>query len=99
MFAGIAENTFYVFGALMFAYIPMVYCFLPETAGRTLETIDFLFASDSWFTWNEEEEYRKRVAEFDSQVGQSMGVKPRSEMDEMAVGGEKAEVTRQISAA
>ena len=68
MFAGINEKTFYVFGAAMFCYIPLVYCFLPETAGRTLEVVDFLFASDSWFTWKEEEEFRRRVAEFDQTI-------------------------------
>ena len=75
MFAGIGEKTFYVFGALMFSYIPLVYCFLPETAGRTLEAIDFLFATDSWFTWNEEAEYRKRLAEFDNRVGMTINGK------------------------
>lgn len=46
----------------MFAYIPLVYCFLPETAGRTLEEMDYLFASKSAFTWNEEKEFAKRTA-------------------------------------
>lgn len=61
MFAGIGEKTFYVFGAAMFCYIPLVYCFLPETSGRTLEAIDFLFASKSPLVWNEEAEFRKRM--------------------------------------
>ena len=68
MFAGIGEKTFYVFGAAMFAYIPIIYCFFPETAGRTLEAIDFLFASKSLFTWDEEAEFEKRIAELDSRV-------------------------------
>jgi MFS family permease len=68
MFAGIQEKTFYVFGAAMLCYIPLVYCFLPETAGRSLESIDFLFASSSAFTWKEEEEYQKRMAEFDRNI-------------------------------
>jgi hypothetical protein len=46
----------------MFAYIPLVYCFLPETAGRTLEEVDYLFASKSPFTWDEEKEFAKRTA-------------------------------------
>ena len=68
MFAGIGEKTFYVFGAAMFAYIPIIYCFFPETAGRTLEAIDFLFASKSLFTWDEEAEFKKRIAELESRV-------------------------------
>jgi len=68
MFAGIGEKTFYVFGAAMLAYIPIIYCFFPETAGRTLEAIDFLFASKSLFTWDEEAEFKKRIAELESRV-------------------------------
>jgi sugar porter (SP) family MFS transporter len=68
MFAGIEEKTFYVFGAAMFVYIPIIYCFFPETANRTLEAIDFLFASKSPFTWHEEAEFKRRIAELDSRV-------------------------------
>ncbi|OIW27839.1 general substrate transporter [Coniochaeta ligniaria NRRL 30616] len=68
MFAGIGEKTFYVFGAAMFAYIPLIYCFFPETAGRTLEAMDFLFASKSPFTWHEEAEFAKRMAELETRV-------------------------------
>ena len=68
MFDGIGEKTFYVFGAAMFAYIPVIYCFFPETAGRTLEAIDFLFASESPFTWHEEAEFERRMAELDMRV-------------------------------
>ncbi|KAG9253154.1 general substrate transporter [Emericellopsis atlantica] len=68
MFSGIGEKTFYVFGAAMFFYIPVVYCFLPETAGRTLEAMDFLFASDSWFTWEEEKVYRQKMEELETRL-------------------------------
>lgn len=70
MFDGIGEKTFYVFGAAMFFYIPIVYCFLPETAGRTLEAMDFLFASESWFTWEEEKVYRQKMNELESRMHQ-----------------------------
>ncbi|KAJ9495444.1 hypothetical protein LTR99_010212 [Exophiala xenobiotica] len=68
MFDGIGEKTFYVFGAAMLCYIPIIYCFFPETAGRTLEEIDFLFASKSIFTWNEEKEFAKRKAQFENEI-------------------------------
>lgn len=68
MFDGIGEKTFYVFGAAMFFYIPTVYCFLPETSGRTLEAMDFLFASRSWFTWEEEKVYRLKMEELEARL-------------------------------
>ena len=68
MFAGINEKTYYVFGAALLIYIPIIYTFFPETAGRTLEEIDFLFASNSMLTWNEEREFEKRKADFERQI-------------------------------
>ncbi|KAH0434453.1 general substrate transporter, partial [Aureobasidium melanogenum] len=68
MFAGIQEKTYYVFGAAMLCYIPLVYCFLPETCGRTLEAMDFLFASKSPFTWDEEREFSIRMDVLQSQL-------------------------------
>lgn len=68
MFASIDEKTYYVFGSLLLIYIPIIYTFFPETAGRTLEEIDFLFASKSLFTWNEEKEFRKRKADFEQRI-------------------------------
>ncbi len=68
MFDGIGEKTFYVFGAAMFAYIPIIYCFFPETSGRTLEAMDFLFASKSLFVWHEEAEFQKRIAELETHI-------------------------------
>jgi hypothetical protein len=68
MFAGIQEKTFYVFGTAMLVYIPIIYCFFPETAGRTLEQIDFLFASKRPFVWDEEEEFAKRMTHFNAEI-------------------------------
>ncbi|KAJ5975994.1 hypothetical protein N7481_009701 [Penicillium waksmanii] len=51
----------------MFIYIPIIYCFFPETAGRTLEQIDFLFASKSLFVWDKEE-FARRKAQFNAQI-------------------------------
>jgi hypothetical protein len=52
----------------MFFYIPLIYCFFPETAGRTLEQIDFLFASKSPFVWDEEKEFAKRMTRFNAEI-------------------------------
>ena len=71
----------------MFAYVPLVYCFLPETSGRTLEQIDYLFASKSMFVWNEEKEFERRMAIFNQQVtgkGHAGGDPSGSEKTEVA---------------
>lgn len=52
----------------MLIYIPIIYCFFPETAGRTLEQIDFLFASKSPFVWDEEKEFAKRMDHFNAEI-------------------------------
>ncbi|KDQ56003.1 hypothetical protein JAAARDRAFT_133067 [Jaapia argillacea MUCL 33604] len=59
MFSAIGENTLHIFGAVNFLSIPMVWAFYPETANRTLEEMDLLFASKSPFVWDEEENFRK----------------------------------------
>ncbi|KIY67618.1 general substrate transporter [Cylindrobasidium torrendii FP15055 ss-10] len=57
MFSAIGENTLHIFGAINFICIPIVWAFYPETANRTLEEMDLLFASKSWFTWDEEKHF------------------------------------------
>ncbi|EJD04843.1 general substrate transporter [Fomitiporia mediterranea MF3/22] len=59
MFSRIAENTLHVFGAVNFLSIPMVWAFYPETANRTLEEVDLLFASESPFAWENERCFRE----------------------------------------
>ncbi|CAL5871478.1 uncharacterized protein PFLUO_LOCUS5729 [Penicillium psychrofluorescens] len=65
MFSQIHEKTFYVYGALNIAWIPLVYLFWPETAKRSLESIDWLFESPVPFTWKQEANYNRTKAEFD----------------------------------
>ncbi|TFY61418.1 hypothetical protein EVJ58_g4528 [Rhodofomes roseus] len=59
MFNSIQENTLYIFGAVNFLAIPMVWAFYPETANRTLEEMDHLFMSKSPFVWDEEAHFKK----------------------------------------
>lgn len=63
MFSRIGENTLHIFGAINFLAIPMVWALYPETANRTLEEMDLLFASKSPWVWDEEEHFRKLKAE------------------------------------
>lgn len=88
IFDSIGEKSFYVFGAAMLCYIAVIYCFFSETAGRTLEQIDFLFASKSIFTWNEEKEFAKRMAQFENEINKmeydgSAGQIPKTHLREI----------------
>ena len=61
MFSRIAEKTLYVFGAVNILSIPMVWAFYPETANRTLEEVDLLFACKSPFAWDNEKNFAELV--------------------------------------
>ena len=59
MFEKINEKTFYVFGATNAISIPIVWALYPESARRTLEEMDLLFASPSWWNWDAEKTYAR----------------------------------------
>jgi MFS family permease len=63
MFSRITYNTFWIFGILNFIYPVLIWAFYPETAKRSLETMDFLFASKSPFAWEEEKMLEKLITE------------------------------------
>lgn len=62
MFSRIGENTLHIFGAVNFLSIPLVWAFYPETANRTLEEVDLLFASSSPFVWDNERHFAELKA-------------------------------------
>lgn len=59
MFNHIGEKTLYIFGAFNVVSLPIVYCFYPETAKRTLEEVDFLFAAKTPWAWDAEKEFKR----------------------------------------
>lgn len=63
MFSRIGENTLHIFGAINFLSIPMIWALYPETANRTLEEMNLLFASKSPWVWDEEAHFKKLKAE------------------------------------
>ena len=88
MFEKIQEKTFYVFGATNAIAIPMVWALYPESARRTLEEMDLLFASPSWWNWDAEKTYARLKEENPdlvqaAQRGQSIA----SGMDPEKLGG------------
>lgn len=63
VFNKLGEKTFYLFGAVNFLTLPIVWAFYPESNQRTLEEMDLLFASDSWYTWDAERTFAQLKAE------------------------------------
>lgn len=63
MFDSIGEKTLYVFAACNVISVPMVWAFYPESNQRTLEDMDLLFASDSWFVSDAEKTFGRLKAE------------------------------------
>ncbi|PVH70747.1 general substrate transporter [Cadophora sp. DSE1049] len=63
MFASLGEKTFYIFAVSNLATIPMVWAIYPESNQRTLEEMDLLFASKSWWVWDCEKEFKRLKAQ------------------------------------
>lgn len=59
MFAAIGAKTLFIFGACNAITIPMVWALYPESNQRTLEEMDLLFASDSWWNWDAEKNFAR----------------------------------------
>ncbi|KAF2092370.1 MFS monosaccharide transporter [Rhizodiscina lignyota] len=59
MFGKLGPNGFYIHAVFNLFAMACVYFFYPETACRTLEEIDLLFASKSPFVWDEEKRFRE----------------------------------------
>jgi hypothetical protein len=57
MFGQLENRTYFLFAGLNLLWIPVVYLFYPETAGRSLESIEALFSSRSPFSWHMEHAY------------------------------------------
>lgn len=63
MFDSISEYTLFIFAGCNIITIPMVWALYPETNQRTLEEMNLLFASDSPWVWDAEENFKQLVAE------------------------------------
>lgn len=59
VFARIGSNTMYIFGAVNLLSILMVWALYPETANRSLEQVDYLFAADSIWNWDAEKSFQQ----------------------------------------
>ncbi|GME27865.1 Sugar/inositol transporter [Neofusicoccum parvum] len=59
MFGRLENRTYFLFAGLNLIWIPIVYLFYPETADRSLESIDALFSTPSPFNWKMEQAYKE----------------------------------------
>ncbi|GAA5869744.1 hypothetical protein JCM8547_005833 [Rhodosporidiobolus lusitaniae] len=53
LFTALNENFFFLFGGLTLLSVPLLFIFVPQTAGRSLEEIERLLRA-SWFYWRQE---------------------------------------------
>ncbi|KAN0113175.1 putative MFS sugar transporter [Hyaloscypha variabilis] len=58
MFAHLKSRTYFLFAGLNLLWIPIVYFFYPETADRSLESIEAMFSSKSPFYSKMEQAYK-----------------------------------------
>jgi MFS family permease len=91
MLSHIGWWSFVFFGCMNFVVMPIIHFFYPETAGRSLEEVDLLFASDSLLVSKNMAEYNRRVAE----AGGNIAVAARKLLDE--VDGEDKLDPRRVS--
>ncbi|KAJ3939223.1 uncharacterized protein N0V96_010669 [Colletotrichum fioriniae] len=68
IFEKLNEKTLYLFGAVNFVSLVVVWALYPESNQRTLEEMDLVFASDSIWAWEAEKEFAKLKAENPSLV-------------------------------
>lgn len=69
MFATLNEKTLYIFAIANVITLPMVWALYPESNQRTLEEMDLLFASESWWVWDAEKEFARLKNEHPEIVG------------------------------
>ncbi|TIB04742.1 hypothetical protein E3P92_03307 [Wallemia ichthyophaga] len=86
MLASIDFGTFAFFGAICLLFVPVIYFFYPETAGRSLEEIDIIFA----IGYTEGRTYWK-VAEEMPKLSQD---EIKSELDRFGLSGIDADIEK-----
>ena len=91
MLANIGWWSFIFFGCMNFVVMPIIHFFFPETARRSLEEVDLLFADDSLLVSKNMAEHDRRVAE----AGGNVAVAARRLLDE--VNGETHLDPRRVS--
>lgn len=103
IFNRLNERTLYIFGAVNFVSILVVWALYPESNQRTLEEMDLVFASDSIWNWEAEKNFTRLNEENPdlirtAHMGHSVvdpekgGIIPRSRRASRAAGETSVEV-------
>jgi hypothetical protein len=67
MFGQLENRTYFLFAGLNLLWIPAVYFFYPETAGRSLESIEAMFSTSSPFNRHMERAYHDQAELLDNE--------------------------------
>ena len=91
--ARLGYKIFYIFGVLNYVWIGIVWLFFPETSKRSLESIDLLFRSNSWFVWRNEREFAERFIQHEAEV--AAGMKQLEKTGHVELDGDKSVIHQQ----
>ena len=90
MFGALGPNAFFIHAVFNLVAIAIVYCFYPETACRTPEEIDLLFASKTPFVWETEKRFKELKAQHAGLI-RGKGLRKYSVDDEAKAGVDAVE--------
>lgn len=89
MFSVLENRTYFLFAGLNLLWIPTVFFFYPETANRSLESIDALFLSSSPFNRAMERSYAASGNVLQRELGKEEAGRRLSELSISSGGVEK----------
>ena len=69
------RRTYVIFAVLNASFIPMIYFFLPETTGLSLEALDNIFDCSGVTRGVLNKQHRRKMIEISSQLDESSNVK------------------------
>jgi MFS family permease len=86
MFQNMGGKGFFIFAGLNLLFFVLVYLFIPETSGRSLEAINTLFEADKPFNRSMEKRYREMRAQGRIGDEESTDSQEKAEVEEVRRG-------------
>lgn len=96
MFSVLENRTYFLFAGLNLLWIPIVLFFYPETANRSLESIDALFLATSPFNRAMERSYEAKGNVLERELGKEEAKRRLSELSVSSQDVEKSSADRHI---